>query len=101
MSLQFVFRGPAHEVVLKHVKRASGGLAAGPESDQQARDDGQIDLDGDAVAVVGQQMAATENALEPPEKEFNRPAKTVGQGNQLGVEVEATGRQQQNVGTAF
>src|SRR5271170_3585539 len=59
MSHQFIFRGPAHEVELDHLQGANGGLSPHPETDQEAGDDGQVDLDRDAVAAVGQQMTAT------------------------------------------
>ena len=101
MSHQFVFRGPAREVELNHLQGAKGWFPADPETDEQTGDDGQVDLDRDAVVAVGQQMTATQDALEPAKEEFHGPAKTVAQGHQLGGEVETTGRQQQDVRTAL
>ena len=68
MSHQFVFRGPAHEVELDHLQRANRGFPAHPQADEQAGDDGQVDLDRDALMAVGQQVRAAEDAFEPAEK---------------------------------
>ena len=78
MSHQFVFGGPADEVELDHLQRAAGWLPPRPETDKQAGDDGQVDLNGDAVAAVGEQVPATEDAFEPTEKEFHAPAEAIG-----------------------
>jgi hypothetical protein len=101
MSHQFFFRGPAHEVELDHLQGANGRLAANPETDQQAGNDGQVDLDRDTIAAVGQQMTTAEDAFEPAEKEFHGPAITVAQRDQLRGEVEPTGRQQEDVRPAL
>ena len=100
MSHQFLFGGPALEVELDHFQGPDGGLPPRPEADEQTGNDGQVDLDGDAVLAVGQQMTATQDAFEPAEKEFHAPAITVAQGDQPGGQVEAAGRQEKNVGTA-
>ena len=101
MSQQFLFRGPVHEVELNHLQGANGWLPPYPETDEQTGDDGQVDLDRNAVLAVGQQMTATQDALEPAKEEFHRPAKTVAQGHQLGGQIEATGRQQKDFRTAL
>ena len=54
MSHQFVFRGPAYQVELNHLQSTNRGLPPHPETDQQTGDDGQVDLDLNAVAAVGQ-----------------------------------------------
>src|ERR1022692_280876 len=101
MRHQFFFRGPAHEVELDHLQGANGRLAANPETDQQAGNDGQVDLDRDTVAAVGQQMTTAEDAFEPAEKQLHGPAITVAQSDQLGREIEATRRQEQDVRPAL
>jgi hypothetical protein len=73
MSRQFLKSGPAGEVELNHLQSAFGWLASDPDADQEARDDGQIDLDGDTILAIGEQMPATEDALEPAEKQFRLP----------------------------
>ena len=40
MTLKFFGVGPAAEVPTQHAIRAQCGLAAGPQRDQEARDDG-------------------------------------------------------------
>ena len=85
--------GPADEVELDHLQRSFGRFAAGIQSDQQAGDQGDVQLDGDAVFTVADEMAAAEDAFEPSEKKLDRPAKTVGQRDEIGVEVEAVGDQ--------
>ena len=86
---QFVGRRQAAEVELQHFPGSLGRLLAGPQADEQAGDDAQVDLDGDAVLAGGQQMLATEDALEPAEEQLDGPAVAVAQSNQFGVEVEA------------
>ena len=68
MSHQFLFRGPALEVELKHLQGANGWFPPHPETDEEAGNDGQIDLDRDTLWTVGQQMTATEDAFEPAKK---------------------------------
>src|ERR1700693_2621333 len=73
MSHQFLFRGPAREVELQHLQSAKGWFAPGPQANEQTGNEGQVDLDRDAVQTVGQQMTTTEDALEPAKKEFRLP----------------------------
>ena len=54
MSHQLFVRGPADEVELKHLQSANGWFPPGPETDQEAGDDGQVDLDGDAGTAVSE-----------------------------------------------
>ena len=68
MLLQFFFAGQAREVELKHFQRPLGRLFAGPQANQQAGDDAEVQLNRDAVGAGGQQMATAENALEPAKK---------------------------------
>ena len=44
MGQQFVFVGPAHQLIAQHLVRAFGRLATGPEIDQQAGDDRAVGL---------------------------------------------------------
>jgi len=59
-----------------------------------------VELKKQAIAVGGQQVFATEDALEPAEEQFNGPAVTVGERHEFGVEVEAIGDQEQGLGLA-
>src|SRR5579863_1159553 len=101
MSYQFVFRGPTGEVELNHLQSANGWFAPYPKTDEETGNDSQVDLDGDAVAAIGQQMTATQDAFEPAEKELHSPAKTVAERDQLGSEIEAAGRQQEDLRMAL
>ena len=64
MGFHLVRRGPAHHVEAQHLVRALGRFAAGPEGQHQARDDRAVGLNLDAVLVVAQQVAATQQMLE-------------------------------------
>jgi hypothetical protein len=68
---QFFDRGQAAEVELQHLPGSLGRFLASPKADEQAGDDGQVDLDGDAVLAGGQQVLTTQDALEPTEEQFN------------------------------
>ena len=68
MGQQFCFARPALEVQAQHLEGALGRFVAGPLDDQQASDQSQVDLNGDAILAGGQQMLAAENALEPAKK---------------------------------
>ena len=51
-----------------------GRLAAGPECDHQAGDDGAVGLNLDPVLVVAQKVAASQQVLELSEENFNCPS---------------------------
>ena len=53
MRHEFRFRGPASEVKLNHLQGAYGWLPPHPETDEEAGNDGQVDLDRDTVTAVG------------------------------------------------
>ena len=74
VRLQFFGRGQTAEVELQHFPGAFGWLLAGPEADEQAGDDPQVDLDGEAVSAGGQEMLATEDTLEPTEEQLDEPS---------------------------
>ena len=60
VGVEFLDRGPVHQVEAEHLVRAFGRFAAGPEGDQQAGDDRTVGLDFDAVLAVTEQVAAAE-----------------------------------------
>ena len=101
MGDQFRFAGQAREVELHHLPGSLGGLLARPQGDEQAGDESQVDLDFDAVVAGGQQVAATQNALEPTEEQFHRPTITVSEGHQFRRQIEAIGEQPQFFGAAI
>ena len=74
MPLQFLEGRPTAEVMAEHLEGAFTRLAARGSCEEHAGDQGAVDLDGDAVEVVAEQMAAAEHALEPAEVEFRLPA---------------------------
>jgi hypothetical protein len=91
MGLHLRQAGPTDEVELNHLQRSFGGFAASVQCDQQTGDQSDVQLDGDAVFTVGDEMAAAEDAFEPTKEKFYRPAIAVGERNEVGVEVEAIG----------
>src|ERR1019366_4007456 len=99
--LQFLFAGQAREVELEHFQGPLGRLLARPQADQQAGDYAHVQRNRDAVAAGRQQMAATQNALEPAKKEFHGPAEAISQSYQFRVQVQAVSGQQQDFGPAL
>ena len=71
---EFSFTRPPLEVQAQHLESPLGRLVAGPLHDQQAGDQGQVDLDPHAVLAGGQEMLAAEDTFEPAKKEFLLPA---------------------------
>lgn len=61
---QFIFAGQPAEVEADRLVSSQRRLVARPETDQQARDDGTIGLDLNAVLAVTQQMSAPKYVLE-------------------------------------
>jgi len=97
VALQFPPGGPATKVELNHLQRPNRWLPPCPEADQQACDHAQVDLNLDPALVVGEQMAAAQNAFEPAEKKLNRPSMLVAYGHQLRRQVQPIGNQNQDV----
>ena len=73
MRGQFLEAGPAGEVVEHHFAGADVGPVAGPEGDQQAGDDGAVNLDLDPGRVVAHQVLAAEQVFEEAEEQFDGP----------------------------
>src|SRR5512145_1153112 len=69
MGEQFVFLGPAHKIQLNHFKGSAGGLAAGPQPDQQRRQQRDIDLQRQPRSGLGQPGGTAQNTLEPAEEQ--------------------------------
>jgi hypothetical protein len=74
VGLQFLPASEATEVELNHLQGPLRWLFSGPEADQQAGDDPQVDLDLNPIHVVGKQMTAAQDAFEPAEKQLRLPA---------------------------
>ena len=88
MGNQLRFTGPSAEVETKHFVRAFGGRASDPQTDQQAGDQGHIDLDPHAIGTLAEQMATTQHTFEPPEKQLHGPPIPIRQRDEVGVEVQ-------------
>lgn len=95
---QFMLVCPTLKIQPQHLEGSLVRLGAGPLDDQQTGDQGQVDLNGDAIVTGRQQMLAAEDALEPAEEKFDRPAILVAQGDPSGIEIDAVARQQQDFG---
>ena len=95
MGQQFIFVGPAHQVVAQHLVRALGRLAAGPEVDQQTGDDRAVRLNLDPVRVMAQQMPSAQQVLERAEEDLDLPAVFVDQRDDFGGDVQQVGHDPQ------
>jgi hypothetical protein len=94
--LQLLFAGHAREEKVQHFQGSLGRLLAGPQADEQAGDDAQVQLDRDAVLAGGEQVATTQDALEPTKEQFHRPAVAVTQGHVFRVQIQTVRGQEQN-----
>src|SRR5438128_231484 len=73
MGDQFSFRGPATEVEAEHLIRPLGRCLSDPQAEQQARNEGGIDLDTHPIHPLAQQMPAAQHTFDPAEKQLHRP----------------------------
>ncbi|MGH7484222.1 MAG: hypothetical protein ACREMY_01290, partial [bacterium] len=60
-------------VVADHLIGSERRLAACPQADQQAGDDGAVGLNLDAIFAVAQQLPASQNVLEESEENLSVP----------------------------
>ena len=63
------------------------GLGACPQSDEYGGDEGAVDLDAHALLRLRQPVTATENALDPLEKEFDLTAVAIDEPHQFGFQL--------------
>ena len=68
MPFQLFQRCPAGHVEADHFECTLRRCAASVDQNQQARDDRHVRLDLDAVLLSAQQMTATQQLFEHPEK---------------------------------
>ena len=73
MSQQFFLVSHAAEVPADHLVSSQRWLAAGPQTDQHARDDRAIDLHFDAVLRMAQQMTSSQKMLEKAKENLDCP----------------------------
>ena len=85
-----------NEIETDHFVGPLGRLAAGPEADQHAGDDGTIGLNLNAVLLTAQQTPAAEDMFEESEKYLNGPSPGVNQGNDLGGDIQQFGGDSQD-----
>lgn len=91
MREQFLLAGQAAEVVTDHLAGAQCWFATGPQRDQQAGDDAQVCLNGDAVFAVAQQVATAQYMFEESEECLDSPAMLVDQRDDLGRNAQQVG----------
>ena len=63
MGDQLRLTGPPTEVETQHLIGAFGRRAPNPQTDQEAGDQGHIDLDPDAVGRLAEQVAAAQGHM--------------------------------------
>ena len=88
MPFQFLQRRPARHLKADHFERTLRRRAARVNQNQQARDDRHVRLDFDSILLCAQQMAATQQLFEHPEKQFDQPPQTVCLCNEFGRNIE-------------
>src|SRR3981081_2901507 len=84
MRQQLLLVGPALEVEADHLEGPQRRLAARPESQQEAGDDGAIGLNLASPPGRAQQVPAAQDVFEKAEKQFDRPPLPIYLGNDLG-----------------
>ena len=93
MCLDFLQRGPTLKIELQHLPGSLGRLTSRPQDDEQAGDQGGVDLQGNAVLRCRQELLTAKDAFQPAEKQFPRPLVTISQSDQLGGQVQLVGEQ--------
>ena len=71
MGDQLHFARPPTEGETEHLIRTFGRRVLDPQADQQAGDQGHIDLEAYAIETLAEQMATPQDTFEPTEKQFN------------------------------
>ena len=88
MGDQLRLTGPPAEVETEHLIGAFGRRAPDPQADQQAGDQGHIDLHPYTIGRLTQQVATAQHTFKPPEKQFHGPPIPLCQCDKFGVEVQ-------------
>ena len=70
VSQQFLFVGQAAEVEAEHLKGPLGRLVAGPQTDEQAGDDCQVDLNRNSILAMRDQMPVVKDTFQPVKEKF-------------------------------
>src|SRR5271165_6603046 len=93
VSLHLLLGGPTKQVILQHFVRPLGWLPTGPQGNQEAGNQRHVGLDRHAIGAGRQQVAAAQDAFEPAEEKFHRPAVLVRQRHQIRIQVQLVGNQ--------
>ena len=93
MCSDFLQRGPTLKIELQHLPGSLGRLTSRPQDDEQAGDQGGVDLQGNAVLRCRQELLTAKDAFQPAEKQFHRPPVTISQSDQFGGQVQLVGEQ--------
>lgn len=94
---QFFFVRQPCEVETDHLIGSQRRLLAGPQRDQQARDDAQIRLNLNAIGTMANQVPTAQHVLEESKEYFNSPAVFVNQRDHLGGHFEQVGGDQNRI----
>src|SRR5438093_11134628 len=76
MGDQLRLTGPTAQVETEHLIGAFGRRAPDPQADQQAGDQGHIDLHPHTIGRLTQQVSAAQHTFDPPKKTAPRPTDT-------------------------
>ena len=71
MGDQLRLTSPTAKVETEHLISAFGRRTPDPQADQQAGDQGHIDLHPHTIGRLTQQVSATQHTFDPPEKQLD------------------------------
>jgi hypothetical protein len=98
MGDQLRLSGPTAQVETEHLISAFGRCAPDPQADQQAGDQGYIDLHPYTIGRLTQQVSAAQHTFDPPEKQLHGPPIPIRQCDKFGVEVQPIRHQPHRLG---
>ena len=76
---------PAAEIETEQLIGPFGRGAADPETDEQAGNQRQVDLQLHPILTVTEEMPTPQDTFTPPEKKFDCPPLAIRKGNEIGV----------------
>ena len=98
MGDQLRLTGPTAQVETEHLIGAFGRRAPDPQADQQAGDQGHIDLHPHPIGRLTQQVSAAQHTFDPPKKQLHSPSIPLRQCDEFGVEVQPIRHQHHHLG---
>src|SRR5947207_10191765 len=97
VGVEFFLCGDAGHVPGQHLASRLVGLLASPQRDEEASNDGRIELQLNAVGVIAHEVAAAEDVLKKAKEDLNLPAPSVDEGHHVGRQVHAVGGHEQRL----